>query len=407
MRVQMRNSLVRKVEGMKEEIVEFLRGMIRIPSENPPGNYEEIAEFVTNKMTKFGFKVEKVGKEGKPNVIGRLRGTEGKPVLILNGHLDTVPASAGDLEGWTVGPFSGEVREGRIYGRGAYDCKGRVAVYTMAAKAIKDSGIKLKGDVVVAATVDEETGGFDGAGYLVEHGLLKGDMAICEGPKNKMFRAGSGEMYMKISTIARTTPPYWATLKPQLSINAIQKMVKVIEALEKYQLELMEKKSHIPGIGGSTIVIGTIEGGIKSNIVPTKCTIQLDVITIPELKQEVIQRRIDEIMEDLERGDPELRVEIETLATCEPWVTPSDSHLVKILNNTIKEVTGQTVPVAGLHASADSRWWARAGMQAVNFGAGDYEECKPHQPNENVKIQDLVLGTKIIALTIVDLLGCE
>jgi succinyl-diaminopimelate desuccinylase len=110
----------RAVERRREEIVGFLQEMIRIPSENPPGDYEPICDYLSAKLKGMGFETRVTGKEGKPNVVATLKGNRPGRTLILNPHIDVVPAG----DGWSVAPYGGEVRDGRVYGRGAYDCKG-------------------------------------------------------------------------------------------------------------------------------------------------------------------------------------------------------------------------------------------------------------------------------------------
>ena len=166
------------IDAAAAEIVEFTSDLIRIPTINPPGDaYEECARFIGARLEQFGFDVHYVAAEGLPehtpahprlNVIGACRGRAARPNLHLNGHFDVVPAG----HGWTVDPFGGVVRDGRIYGRGACDMKAGIASAVFAVEAIRRAGIELDGSVEISGTVDEESGGFAGVAYLARHGWI-------------------------------------------------------------------------------------------------------------------------------------------------------------------------------------------------------------------------------------------
>src|SRR5919109_1785097 len=157
--------IVAEVDRAADEIVQYTVDLARIPTVNPPGEeYEACARFIGEDLARRGFDVEYVAAEGRPehtarhprvNVIGTRRGGSG-PVVHLNGHFDVVPAGGG----WTVDPFGGLVRAGRIYGRGVCDMKAGIAAALFAAEAIARAGVAMPGSVEVSGTVDEESGGF-------------------------------------------------------------------------------------------------------------------------------------------------------------------------------------------------------------------------------------------------------
>ena len=141
-------SLMDEVDRLRGDIVEYTRGMVRIPSENPPGNETEISDFVSELLASLGFDVEQVeSRPDRVNTLGLLEGTGGGKSLLWNGHYDTVPV--GNLDYWTVDPFGGEVRDGRIYGRGSGDMKGAIASAMVAAKALGNLGLRLRGDLLI------------------------------------------------------------------------------------------------------------------------------------------------------------------------------------------------------------------------------------------------------------------
>src|SRR5262249_22656288 len=170
-----------RVDELASEMIDWLRAFVRIPTVNPPGeNYKDCADFVSDKLKEFGYDVSFVEASNLPecspkhpriNVVGRLPGSHFHPTLHFNGHIDVVPPGAG----WTVAPFAGEVRNGRIYGRVVTDHKAGMAASLFAIEALRRIGVKLAGSVEQSATVDEESGGFAGVAYLAEHGYIRPD----------------------------------------------------------------------------------------------------------------------------------------------------------------------------------------------------------------------------------------
>ena len=170
------DQLLAAIDGRRAELVELTRELIRFPTVNPPGEaYRPCAEFIGRRLAARGFRVEYVRALGTPgdsdrhprvNVIGRREGTGGGPCVHFNSHIDVVQSGAG----WTLDPFAGVVRDGRVYGRGACDMKGGLAASIIAVEALLDSGRPLLGTLEISGTVDEESGGYGGVHYLAERG---------------------------------------------------------------------------------------------------------------------------------------------------------------------------------------------------------------------------------------------
>ena len=154
------------LNAVKQEVTQLLRELIRIDTTNPPGNETQAATYIAQYLANEGFKTEIIeSAPGRGSVITRLKGTGEKPSLLLLSHLDVVAANPNE---WSVDPFAGVVKDGYVYGRGAYDMKCMTAIEIMVIKLLKKNNVKLKGDVVLAATADEEQGGEEGAGYLLQ-----------------------------------------------------------------------------------------------------------------------------------------------------------------------------------------------------------------------------------------------
>ncbi|WP_047151762.1 M20 family metallopeptidase [Aneurinibacillus tyrosinisolvens] len=401
---QTKSKIEATIEGMREEIFTFLQHLIQIPSENPPGMYDEICEFLNKELTKLGFEVdvidvpeERVKEEGltspRKNVIATLRGSGKGRGLVFNSHIDTVPA--GDHSQWTFPPFSGAVSDGRIYGRGATDSKGRLAAYVMSAVALKRTGIPMKGNITIAATCDEETGGVLGAGYINEQGLVEGDMVIVEGYSNQIVRAMAGVLQLRI--VSHGVPAH-AAFKWK-GVNAVEKMAKVIQGLNELQQELEQEPSAIPGMRYTNINIGLIQGGTKVNVVPGSCEIEVDFRVIPEHTLEGIYQRVEEMVHKLQSQDPDMKIQVERIPyfQTEATVTEEDSPLISELQAAVKEVMGGELPIVGMLGQSDTRWFVKHQIPGINFGPGTNDNHL-HGYDEFMDMEDLIQTTKILAV---------
>ena len=234
---------IQMLNEIEQEITRFLSDLIRINTTNPPGNETAAANFIAQYLAKEGFKTEIIeSAPGRGSVITRLKGSGEKPNLLLLSHLDVVAANPAE---WSVDPFAGTVKDGYVYGRGAYDMKGMTAVEVLTLLLLKRNNIPLKGDVVLAATADEEKGGEEGAGYLLRNHKEKvwcpyvlnegGGLAIPQKKGNvyPVQTAEKGILWFKIK--AKGTPGHGST--PNTADNAIVRMNKVITKLGEYQPE--------------------------------------------------------------------------------------------------------------------------------------------------------------------------
>jgi len=389
--------ICRKIDEMYEEVIEFLKELISINSEVPPGNYKNIIEFYTNKVKEYGFEVKIIEKPGskKPNVLARLPGTTGTPTLIYNGHLDTVPGG----EGWE--PFKVKIRNGKLYGRGAMDCKGMVTAYTMAAKALKDVGLKLKGNLDLLSIVDDEVGGDDTWHYIVEKKLLKGDTIIAEGGgQDVIVNCSSTVLVLEIIVKGRATHAQTEVARKR-GINAILKMNKVIDAINNYNKILELKNSKIPNLERCYMNIALVKGGIEGiwNIFPEKCIMQMELRLVPEYNPSGIIEEIKEVIKNLTKEDPELNVEVKELWRVPGFYVPDNLPIIKILKKYIRRITGNDVKIGGLGGFVPLGHFKEIGISGVTWNPGIFNECNLHQIDENLDIKHLINSTKVFALT--------
>ncbi len=360
-----------KIDSNEKEATDFLSSLVRIPTEVPPGeNFPEISKVITDKIKEFtpeaksiAVPEEWVKKNWPPcierrrvNTVGILKGVGGGPSLVLNGHVDVVPAG----KGWSAEPYGGVVKDGSIYGRGSSDNKGGVAALVMAAKAIAESGVKLKGDVVLTATVDEEVGGKLGLGYLVESGTISGDYCmVLDGNLEYIGISGQGSFAWKVETIGKAAH----SSTPWQGVNAINKMAKIVLAIEEHAELLHKRTTKIPappGIGKPfiypTVNTGVIEGGVKENAVPDKCSIRLYRRITPEEDPKTARTELEEVFRNVAGTDPAIKWTREELFKKDPWMTPQggENPLVKAIRASAKEVFGVDPPLCGMTGGGDA-----------------------------------------------------
>lgn len=391
--------IIQKATDLRQEIIDFERELVRTPSPNPPGEYEQISKCVAGKLREIGYDVEIVqSRPEKPNVIGRLKGSTRTPSLITCAHLDTVPEGGG----WTMDPYEAVIKDGKIFGRGSYDAKARITVYVMAAKLITEAGFRLKGDLIGCFTVDEETGGYDGARYCGQKGYLKADMAILEGRQDEIWYAESGHATVRISVKGESAHAMY----PWLGISAIDKMTDVLIGLQKLQKELKGRTSDIPGLSYSTINVGTINGGDKSNMLADRCLIDVDVRVIPEIDIDEVIGKIKEILEGHKKKDPKFIAEMEILMKADPTATAPDTPIIDTIKKISGEVLGFEPKSVGLHATSDGKYFREEGIPTIHWGVGTAENLA-HGADEHIRIEDLVNLAAAHALVYMDFLGYE
>jgi len=403
-----RDAVFAVVDRRWEEFIEFAAGMVRIPSVNPPGDYEGIVPFLAERLRREGFAVDIVetpparvaaaGLQGRRlSVLATLRGTAGTPRVALVPHLDTVPS--GDEALWTVPPFGGVVKDGRLWGRGACDCKGRIACFALAMVALRDAGIPLRGDVMLAATPDEEIGGRTGAGYLVEAGILRPDYAIMEGYINHVFYGNGGKLHFIVEVTGKATHPS----TPWLGVSAIAKMHKLLGALYDLQEELKREPSATPEMRYTTINVGVLHGGTKNNVIAERCRAEVDIRFIPEQSCDGLLGRIDAAFTRVEATDPELRYTMRVVQGDEPYGTPRDSRLLEVVSRAVQAVVGRPPELLRSRGGSDSKFLLRAGIHTASLGPGHKPDSRIHEVDENIECENFVQAAKATALAVMEL----
>jgi succinyl-diaminopimelate desuccinylase len=408
------------VEAAADEIVAFTSELIRVPTINPPGEgYEDCARLIGDRLQRCGFDVEYFAAEGRPehtrahpriNVVGLRRGRALRPAVHLNGHFDVVPAGAG----WTVDPFGGIVRDGRVYGRGACDMKAGIAAAVYAAEAIRRAGVDLAGSVEVSGTVDEESGGFAGMAWLAEHGRVgasRTDAVIIPEPLNvdRICIGHRGVYWFEVTTHGRIGHGSM----PFLGVSAIEHMAVILDRIRRELMPSLEgRTTAVPVVPEAarhaTLNVNGIMGGQPVDGIQTPCVADLcrAVFDRRFLLEEGFDRTRAEIVALLERAaadTPRLAYELRDLMVVHPVRTPEGSPVVTALERGIERILGRPAVQIASPGTYDHKHVDRiAGIRnCVAYGPGILDLA--HQPDEYCDVADLVNATKVLALSILDL----
>lgn len=374
----------------EEETVNLLTRMIQLKTVNEPGDEKPLAELLAKEMASFGMEVEVIDLgNNRANVTGILRGTGDNKALLLNGHLDTVPP--GDVE-WEYGPYSGDVVDGKIYGRGSADMKGGVAGMIMAAKAIKQAGIELKGDLIISGVAGEEIDSVGAFDFLNKGGLKDvGAIVIGEPTDCGIYVAEKGAFWVEATAYGQTAHGAF----PHKGKNAIIYMNALMNKLIEYKFQYEENQL----LGSPTMNISTITGGVKTNVVPDKCTISIDMRTVPGMNHDDIIKDFEGIIKELETEIDGFTADLK-IANNRPAVeTAVDHPFVKLAQEIVKEEFDKKIEAEGVNFYTDAAVFLPAtNLPAVIYGPGRSDMA--HQPNEHISIASLMEATQFYAAII-------
>ena len=412
-----RQEIWNQIEEHREDLLKLCSQMIQIPSVNPPGDVSGIVRFITNYLEEKHIAYEIVGaREDRPNILAHF-GKKGGKTVVFNGHCDVVPV--GDEAKWDFPPFSGEIKEGLMLGRGTSDMKCGLGASIFAVAMMADAGVELSGDVLLTIVPDEETGGAYGTKWLFENGYVKGDWGIVAEPTGMDNIEVGQKGTMGMNLYAEGTTAH-GSLSPYVGENAIDKLMRLLPQM--YQLrelhgtyegevaEVMEvsrkKAKSVQKAEGVenimdhvTVNIGTIQGGVKRNVVADSAMAELDVRVPIGVNHEDVIKKVDEIIEksgitgvhatyDNPRGGNLVSVK---------------DPIVKTASECIKELLGIDLIAAYQWASSDTRYFREAGISTIQYGPSITAGI--HNYNEMVRVDDIVTACKVYAAIILELVG--
>ena len=411
-----KQSVLDKVD--QKAMIDLAFHLIEIPSfktEETP-----VAEFLDGYFRERGYEVELQEVEpGRLQTIATLKGSGGGKSLMLNGHTDinSLPRQ------WTRDPWKPVVDGDRLYGQGVENMKGGLASLITAAEAVRQSGVQLKGDLIVACVVGETQGG-EGTYYLVQNGP-RPDMAVFPEPTGigKIATVHSGILHMAIHTYGITAH----ISMMEGALNAVQEMTKVVQALNDVQFTYTPRED-MPAM--PRLNVGSIIGGrgesyvlIEPPYVPDLCTIMVDVHFLPGQTVDGIVADIRRVLDRLKAEDPELRYDIEIpppdffkgrrRLVMPPIDVPTDEYVVQSVARHHREVTGEapkgvgTILPFAYSAGDTSHMWA-AGIPCVLYGpGGGFGVPSEDEDKFYISISEMVTCAGVLALTAVDICNLE
>jgi acetylornithine deacetylase len=346
--------------------------LIQINSINPtlapgaPGE-REIAGFIAGSLREAGVPAEIHEPEpGRTSVLGRLAGSGGGRSLMLNGHCDTV-----DVQGMAE-PFSGAIRDGKVYGRGSFDMKGSLAACMTAAKALADSGIRLRGDLLVAAVADEEYGSL-GTRDLI--GRVRADGAIVTEPTAlQVCLAHKGYLWIRVEVEGRAAHGS----KFELGIDANMKMGRFLAELSGLERDLRTRTPH-PLVGPPSLHAAVLSGGSGLSTYAASSTVRIERRTVPGETEAQAVAEIQAIVDRIAAQDPEFRATVRSFFARDPFEVSPSAGIVRAVDRAVGTVLGRSAAHVGDTPWMDAALLQAAGVETVvcgATGAGAHSDCE-------------------------------
>ncbi|UDF35169.1 UNVERIFIED_ORG: M20/M25/M40 family metallo-hydrolase [Shinella sp. XGS7] len=402
-----------------EEEVRFLQALVQVPTDTPPGNNAPHAERTAELLQAMGYQAEKhvvpeaevrdYGLQSITNLIVRRKFAEAGPVIALNAHGDVVPPG----EGWTHGPYSGEIVDGQLYGRASAVSKSDFATYTFALRALESLGlpqgpegqplVRLRGGVELHFTYDEEFGGELGPGWLLQQGLTQPDYLLAAGFSYQVVTAHNGCLQLEVTLHGLASHAAY----PHTGVDALQAANQLLSALYAHNAVLKTRLSQVPGISHPYLNVGRIEGGSNTNVVPGKVLIKLDRRMIPEEDPAAVEAEVRALIESTVAACPGIRLEIRRLLLAHPMTPlPGAAPLVAALQKHGEAVFGEPIPTSGTPLYTDVRLYTARGIPAAIYGAGPRTvlESNAKRADEHVALADLQRATQVVARMLYELL---
>jgi acetylornithine deacetylase/succinyl-diaminopimelate desuccinylase-like protein len=395
----------------------FLAKLVRVPSDNPPGDCLAHAQRAGELLEGLGLVVETHvvpedvvranGMISAANLVVRHRFGEGGPTIALNAHGDVVPPG----RGWTRDPYGAEIiadaQHGAVmFGRGVAVSKSDFATYTWALLALFQlelKGMQLNGAIELHFTYDEEAGGTIGPRCLIDQHLTCADLAICAGFSYAVTVAHNGCLHLEVTVNGKSGH----AAIPATGIDALEAATEVLNALYRHRVELGTRRSAVPGIGAATLNVGLISGGINTNVVPDRVTLRIDRRIIPEESAPAVEAELRALIEAAVSERAGITVDTRRIMLAEPLIElPGAEPMISALRAHGTRQFGTPIATNGVPLYTDARHYSQAGIPTVLYGAGPrtLQEANGHGADECLRLNDLKRATCVVALALADLM---
>ncbi len=420
------DALVEEIGAREAELVALTAELIRIPTVNPPGeHYRDICEFLRARLAARGWDCTMLRAEGargdsdrhpRWNLIARKEGGRPGDCVHFNSHIDVVETG----RGWTVDPFAGLIRDGRVYGRGACDMKGGLAASLIAAEAFVETA-DFAGAVEISATADEETGGYGGVAWLAGEGWFSPERVqhvIIPEPLNKdrICLGHRGVWWAEIETHGRIGHGSM----PFLGDCAVRHMGALLAEMEASLFPTFgARRTEMPVVPAaarsSTLNINSIHGGqaelpadftgFPAPVVPDSCRMVIDRRFLIEESLEAVKAEMQAVVDRVAAGRQGFRAEIRDMHEVLPTMTAEDAPVVRAVNRAIAGILGREAEFVVSPGTYDQKHIDRIGRMknCIAYGPGILDLA--HQPDEWVGIGDMVDSARVMALALADLLA--
>ncbi len=364
-------------------LIALTQKVIRFNSENPPGNELELAKFIEADMRSLGLQVKiHTFAKNRPNIVATLPGTlprklAAQQAILITPHFDTVPIG----KGWKFDPLGGQIKAGKMYGRGASDDKGNLASCMEVMRSLVEDGVRLQRDIIMAATVDEETGSRYGIIPLLDKKILRPGVAlILDSDEFDTIIAQKGLFHSRVQIFGKKAHAAYNWR----GVNAIEIAAKVIEKIKKHKFKYT--KHHL--LHPPTTNIGVIKGGDKVNMVADFCEFALDIRFLPSMKWQTVLREIQSIIRSETKN---FKIEIDDLQ--QPYGIDPAHPFVKTYVDTAKAMRIKTV-LKGSEGATVITFFKKHGIPAFATGYG--ARGTAHTTDEYIKVDPLYRGTKLL-----------
>ena len=374
------------------KVITDTQSLIHIDSQNPGIQEQKCVEWTAQRLMSLGLQPKRTAVQpGRENLTVTIPGLGTAPRLVLLGHLDTVPIGAG----WTMPPLGGVIKDGKIYGRGACDMKGGVAVALGLLEGLLNSDIKPAGDVIFVATVDEEAPDMAGAHALVRSGELRADDQVLalEPTGTRLRIAQMGLRWIDLRVTGRMAHAGRA----HLGIDSAHIMSRIVDQLKQH-IESLKHEDAI--LGKARFTCGVFNAGVATNVVPPFADAKFDVRIVPPMKIEDVIPMVESIANNVLLDYPGAEFSINGLGAPRPPVRASESsHIIKGIKTSYRNIVGHEVPMGGNdghEAYTDASMVAAltGSTSCTVFGPGSTDQA--HTADEFVGIDELELVSNVL-----------
>lgn len=378
------------------QLESLLASLVQIETENPPGNEQQCAEFIAEWFQEQDIETHLVGEPDpdRPQVVASVG--EGDPTIVLNGHIDVVPA--GDRSNWQHAPYDATISDGRLFGRGSVDMKAGVTLAMLATQRLGEEleQSELSGSVMFHAAIGEETGD-PGTKTLLEAGY-DGDYGVVLEPTSlRTATRTKGTAWYEIEV---TGDPSHAS-RPDQGDSAIENAIPVYERLVEYGDEMRGREDELLGSAYATVT--QLNAGTAKNVLPESATLMLDRRVLPREEFEEVNREIDTLLSDLETKH-KIRTNWELVETLAPSTIPDDSEVARAFRQQSNNVAGVSDEPWAIPAATDMRNFVNdAGTEAITWGPGDIRQA--HTFDECIDLEEAATGLEILEEALRELLG--